>query len=267
MGNSARHDAWSSGDSYELYMGRWSRGIAARFLDLVGAEAGLDWAEIGCGTGAFTSAILQKAAPARLFAVEPSAAFLETARTAVADPRVTFAEGDAQALPLETACADVVASGLVLNFVPDRALALAEMRRVLRPGGRLAFYVWDYPGGGVGFISAFWRAAVALDPAAAELTETGRFPFCTPDGLSRLVRDAGFGRPEVVGIEAEARFVDFDDFWHPFTLGAGPAPGYCASLAEPDRARLRDRLAAEVPRGKDGSVVLPLRAWAVIASP
>lgn len=246
-------------------MGRWSRRIAARFLDLFASEAGRDWLEVGCGTGALTSAILARAEPARLVAVEPSDAFLQTARTAIEDPRVTFLQGDAQDLPQEDGSTDVVTSGLVLNFVPDRPRALAEMRRVLRPGGRLGFYVWDYPGGGVGFIRAFWQAAVALDPAAADLTENGRFPFCTSEGLSDLVRTAGFNDIAVQPIEDEARFADFEDFWRPFTLGAGPAPGYCASLPEAARDRLRARLAEDVAQNADGSIGMPLRAWAVLA--
>lgn len=265
MVDTARHDAWSSGDSYEIYMGRWSRRIAERFLDLVGAEPGLDWVEVGCGTGALTSSILRRAAPARLTAVEPSAAFLATARDSISDPRASFVQGDAQSLPLPDASADLLVAGLVLNFIPDRPRALAEMRRVLRPGGKLAFYVWDYPAGGVGFIRAFWTAAVALDPGAAELTETGRFPFCTSDGLAELVRSADFRDVSVTAIEDAARFSDFADFWRPFTLGAGPAPGYCASLPAAHRERLRDRLEAQMTAGSDGAITLPLRAWAVRA--
>ncbi len=64
---------------------------------------------------------------------------------------------------------DVVSSALVLNFIPDKAAALTEMQRVLRPGGLLSFYVWDYPGGGIGFIDEFWKSATAIDPKAAEL--------------------------------------------------------------------------------------------------
>jgi ubiquinone/menaquinone biosynthesis C-methylase UbiE len=265
MAGSARHDAWSSGDSYELYMGRWSRRIAERFLDLVAAESGLNWVEVGCGTGALSSTILRRAEPASLTAVEPSESFRAAARASNPDPRASFVAGDAQSLPLPDASADILALALVLNFIPDRARALEEMRRVLRPGGRLVFYVWDYPGGGVGFIRAFWTAAVALDPSAAELTETGRFPFCTAEGLTEMVHAAGFRDISVTPITDQARFDSFADFWRPFTLGAGPAPGYCASLADDSRERLRQKLADDLVPASDGSITLPLRAWAVQA--
>ena len=164
MTDEARHDAWTAGDGYEAYMGRWSRLVAARFLDRLDVAAGADWVEVGCGTGALTAAILARASPRALLAVEPSGDFLAGARAAVDDPRVRFEPGRAEALPAGDATADVAVSGLVLNFVPDRAAALREMRRVLRPGGRLAFYVWDYPGGGLAFVDAFWKAAAESTP-------------------------------------------------------------------------------------------------------
>lgn len=269
MGEASRHDAWQAGDSYDAYMGRWSRRIAPRFLDWLDAPPALDWLEVGCGTGALTEAILARGAPASLVSVDASEGFVATARDRVADGRATFRAGDAQALDEPDASRDVVVSGLVLNFVPDRLRALAEMKRVLRPGasgGRIGFYVWDYPGGGVAFMRAFWDAAIALDPAAAELGEGRRFAFCTPDGLAELVQEAGLALAGSTAIEEEAVFRDFEDFWRPFTLGAGPAPGYCASLPPPAREQLRQSLEADLPRQPDGSIHMPLRAWAVKAA-
>jgi ubiquinone/menaquinone biosynthesis C-methylase UbiE len=244
-------------------MGRWSRRIAPLFLDWLAAPAGLDWLEVGCGTGALSAAILGRCTPRRLVAVDPSENFLVQARRNVPDPRAVFERGDAQALPCEDGSFDRVVSGLVLNFVPDRERALGEMRRAARPGARIAFYVWDYPGGGIAFMRAFWTAAVALDPGAAALTEDKRFPFCTREGVAALAEAAGLAEVETTGLEADTVFADFADFWTPFTLGAGPAPGYCASLPPEARERLRDRLEATLPREADGSIRLTARAWAV----
>ena len=261
-----RHDAWQAGDSYEAYMGRWSRQVAPNFLDWLDAPDGLDWLEVGCGTGALSAAILERCAPASLVAIDPSEGFVAKARAGVADARATFQVGDAQALTLATASRDAVVSALVLNFVPDRQKALAEMRRVARPGGRVAFYVWNYPGRGVQFMRAFWDAAAALDPAAGDLTEDRRFPFCTPDGLTTLAASAGLGAVEVMAIEVPTVFRDFDDFWRPFTLGAGPAPGYCTSLAPDARERLKEALQASLPYQADGSIAFTAKAWAVQAT-
>jgi SAM-dependent methyltransferase len=265
MSDSARHDSWKVGDTYDVYIGRWSRRVAPRFLDWLAAPAGLDWLEVGCGTGALSAAILERCAPKSLLAIDPSQGFVATARAAVADTRARFEVGDAQTLAVPDASRHVVASALCLNFVPDRRKALAEIRRVLRGGGWLGFYVWDYPGGGLQLVRAFWTAAAALDPAACDLTEDARFPFCTPDGLIRLVRDAGLRTPECVPIEVPTVFRDFDDYWDPFTRGGGPAPGYCASLAPDARERLRLRLHDTLPREADGTIKLVARAWAVRA--
>ncbi len=186
----SRHDAWQAGDSYEFYMGRWSRRIAPLFLDLLRLPRELDWLEVGCGTGALSAAILALCDPESLIAIDPSEGFLTMARASVSDPRVEFRHGDAQAIDVETASRDAAVSALTLNFVPDKVKALSEMKRTVRPGGTVAFYVWDYPGGGLEFLRAFWEQAAALDPRGVELTEVRRFPFCTPDGLTALAREA-----------------------------------------------------------------------------
>lgn len=162
MTEPATFDAWSAGASYEHYMGRWSRRVAADFVDWLEAPKDADWLEIGCGTGALTAAVLSRGAPRSILATDQSADFVGHARRTTDDPRVRFEAAGAGSLPASDASVDIVTSGLVLNFVPDRVAALREMQRVLKPGGLLSFYVWDYPGGGIGFISAFWQAAAAL---------------------------------------------------------------------------------------------------------
>ena len=265
MVETSRHDAWQAGDRYDGYMGRWSRQIAPRFLGWLGAVDGLDWLDVGCGTGALSAAILARCNPKSLIAIDQSEGFVAMTRATIQDQRAEFQVGDAQALALETASRDVVVSALMLNFVPDKHKALVEMKRVARAGGTVSFYVWDYPGGGVEFMRAFWNAATALDPGALDLTEDRRFPFCTPDGLTELMSGAGLARVESTAIEAPTVFRDFEDFWHPFTLGAGPAPGYCASLDPEAQQRLMVKLHDSLPRRQDGAIPLQTRAWAMRA--
>lgn len=260
----ARHDAWSSGDAYERFMGRWSRQIAVRYLDWLEAPQDAAWLDLGCGTGALTQTILAKGAPRSIVAVDQSADFVAHARAATSDVqvRLRFEVADAQKLPLPDASVDVAASSLVINFVPDRIAALRELKRVTKPGGLVSFYVWDYPGGGMGIIRAFWTAAIALDPKAAELGEARRFPFCTPEGLAALCAEAGWPETTVTPIEIEARFGSFEDYWQPFLAGTGPAPGYCMSLPEDQRAAVKARLRQTLG---DGPVSFPARVWAVKA--
>jgi SAM-dependent methyltransferase len=223
----------------------------------------MDWLEVGCGTGALSSAILARCNPKSLVGIDQSEGFVATARSAITDQRATFQTGDAQSLSLGADSRDIVVSALVLNFVPDKDKALREMQRVARPGGTIAFYVWDYPGGGMEIMRAFWTAAAALDPTALDLTEDRRFPFCTPDGLTALAKDAGLAHVECVPIEVPTVFRDFDEYWQPFTLGAGPAPGYCVSLTPDARERLKEKLSGSLPRRDDGSIALKARAWAI----
>lgn len=139
MTEDAKHDAWSAGGSYEAYMGRWSRKVALRFLDWFGAEDNLDWLDVGCGTGALSSTILNRCSPRSLIGIEQSAEFVAMAHRNVVDTRTIFEVGDAQALPLDDHNRDIVASALFLNFVPDIPKALSEMKRVARPGRATTF--------------------------------------------------------------------------------------------------------------------------------
>jgi SAM-dependent methyltransferase len=254
-------EVWAAGDAYEPYIGRWSRPVAREFVAWLGVSGGAAWLDVGCGTGALSQAVLEGADPAAVVGVDPSPGFLATARARLGGP-ARFAVADARRLPLANGRVDATVSGLVLNFVPDPAAAVAEMARVTRPGGRVAAYVWDYAGR-MELIRRFWDAAAALDPAAAELDEGRRFPLCRPGPLAGLFRDAGLadvaGRP----VEVPTRFRDFDDYWTPFLGGQGPAPGYALALDEGARAALREAVAARLPVAADGSIPLVARAWAV----
>jgi SAM-dependent methyltransferase len=254
-------DVWAAGEGYEPYIGRWSRRVARPCLDWLAVPAGADWLDVGCGTGALTQAVVEQARPRSVRAVDPSPGFLEYARAHTTGP-VNFEVGDARGLPVATASVDAVVSGLVLNFVPEPARAVKEMARAVRPGGVAAAYVWDYAEG-MELIRVFWDAAVALDPAAADLDEGRRFPICRPEPLAALFAEAGLRAVEVRPIEVATDFRDFDDYWSPFLRGQGPAPGYAVSLDEARRAALRDRLRARLPVGADGTIHLTARAWAV----
>jgi SAM-dependent methyltransferase len=252
---------WASGDLYEPYVGRWSRLVARELLAWLDARPGLDWLDVGCGTGALTEAVAAANAPKRLVGIDPSSGFLEFARRRLGE-RAELRAADAQDLPFGDAEFDRVVSGLVLNFVPDQLRAAAEIQRVLRPGGECGCYVWDY-GGRMELMRRFWDAAVALDPEAHGLDEAQRFPVCRPEALQALFEGAGFARVETRAIDVPTIFTDFDDYWTPFLGGQAPAPAYCMSLSEEARAALRERLRASLSTEKDGSIRLIARAWAV----
>lgn len=241
-------------------MGRWSRRLAPRFLDLLPpAEDGAVWCDVGCGTGALAHAVLA-GSPGRVVGVDPSPGYLAAARRG-ADARLRVAAGSAVALPVRSGACDRVASALVLNFVPDGAAALAGMRRVARPGAVVAACVWDYAEG-MGFLRAFWDAAVALDPDAAGNDEGRRFALCRPEPLRALFTGAGLRDVRVEPVEIPTVFAGFDDLWVPFLGGQGPAAGHVAALPPDRRDALRERLRVSLPPAVDGTIVLAARAWA-----
>jgi len=255
-------DVWASGEAYEAYVGRWSRAVAARFVGWLAVPVGRRWLDVGCGTGALTATVLSAAGPAEIVGVDPSTGFLATASARIDDPRAAFQPADARALPLPDDRFDAVVSGLVLNFVPEPARAVAEMRRVVRPGGTVAAYVWDYAGE-MHLIRTFWDAAVELDPAAAALDEERRFGICAAEPLRALWMAAGLHGVEVRAVDVPTRFADFDDYWQPFLGGQGPAPGYAVSLDDARREALRERIRGRLPIAADESITLDARAWAV----
>jgi ubiquinone/menaquinone biosynthesis C-methylase UbiE len=253
-------DSWSGADAYEDYMGRWSRMMALEVLNWLNQPPGMRWADIGCGTGALTAAILETAAPGSVQAFDLSAQYVAAARQSISDPQAGFAVADAGALPREDATFDVAVSGLMLNFVPDPKRVLGEMQRVVSPGGTVAVYVWDYAEG-MEFIRVFWDAASAQDPSASTYDEGERFPLCRPEALRRLFEEAELRDIEVTSLEIPTRFRDFDDYWTPFEGGQGPAPGYVVSLAANERAGLRAMLSARLERAADGTIPMVARAW------
>jgi SAM-dependent methyltransferase len=260
-------DVWSSGDSYDSYVGRWSRPVAAEFVRWLDRPPRGRWLDVGCGTGALTEAVLSAAAPGQVVGLDPSPGFLSHAAARVLDVRASFAIADARALPVADGTFDGTVSGLVLNFVPDRPAALREMARAVGAGGTVAVYVWDYAGGGMGLMRCFWDAAEELDPAVRPQRESVRFDFCRPEPLTALFEDAGLADVDVREIVVPTVFRDFDDYWSPFLRGTGPAPAYVASLDDDRREALRSAVLEHLPVDSDGSIPLTARAWAVRGTP
>ncbi|MDQ6604772.1 MAG: class I SAM-dependent methyltransferase [Chloroflexota bacterium] len=259
---SPRPDTWNSGTLYEPYVGRWSRLVAKEFLSWLALPPGGRWVDCGCGTGALTHTVLAETAPARVVGVDITEGYVAYARAQVNDDRVTFHVADVQSLTLDTATFDVAVSGLVLNFVPQAERMIGEMVRVVRPGGTVALYVWDYAGE-MQLMRHFWDAAVALDLTATEQDEGRRFPICKPEPLAQLFTAASLQAVATRAIVVPTLFRDFDDYWTPFLSGQGPAPGYVMSLTEERRVALRERIRSTLPIAADGSISLVARVWAV----
>src|SRR5262249_8952406 len=139
---------YEDGAAYERYMGTWSRLAGEVFLDWLVPRPGLRWIEVGSGTGAFTELIIERCAPGEVQGIDPSEAQLAFARARTATRMAQFRHGDAHKLPFSEHLFDAAVMALVIFFVPDPAQGVAEMVRVVRPGGTVATYAWDLLGGG-----------------------------------------------------------------------------------------------------------------------
>jgi SAM-dependent methyltransferase len=262
LNGGATEQLWSSGGAYESFMGRWSRLVAPTFVEWLSRVPGERWLDVGSGTGELTQAILDLATPIEVCSVEPSDGLMSWAESIIPDLRVRFTSGEAEHLPCEAGHFDVVVSGLVLDVIGELDLALAEMVRVVRTGGAVGAYVWDYAGG-MTVLRAFWDAAAELDPQAHTIAENPRTWLCRLDRLFALFDRAGLTHCSLRSIDVSAQFEDFDDFWGPFLTGQGTAPHYAMSLAPERREALRARLESTLPAAGDGSITMPLRAWAI----
>jgi ubiquinone/menaquinone biosynthesis C-methylase UbiE len=255
-------DPWQSGEPYSQFMGRWSRPVAAIFIDWLGIPAGQSWLDLGCGTGSLSQTILEIASPQLIVALDQTPGFVDYAGRTIQDDKIYFSVGTASALPIVGKSLDVLVSGLVLNFLPDLSQALAEMKAVVQPGGVIAGYVWDYAAK-MEILRYFWDVALEVDPEAKDLDEGNRFPLCRPEALEEQFTEAGLEEVEVRAIDVKSVFRDFEDYWLPFLGGQGPAPGYVASLDRQKQKQLANQLQERLPFAEDGSLELDLRAWAV----
>lgn len=247
--------------AYERFMGRWSRAVAPVFLGWLGARRNAAWLDVGCGTGILAETLLDLCAPASVHAIDPAAAQIEAASRSPAAARVTFQVADARELPFADGSFDVVAAALVINFVPDRPRALAEMRRVARPGGMVAGYVWDFaeelsPSGPLRKAMRRFGAEVPAIPGgeASRLT-----------ALRGLFEDAGLEAIEARTIDVCLAYADFADFWQAQTPGYAPTSKVIAAMKDSERKRLMHAVQSALPSGPNGSIEYCARANAIKA--
>jgi len=255
-------DKWAVGETYENFMGRWSRLLASRFVSWLPVRPTAHWLDVGCGTGALANAVCAGAHPASVLACDPSEPFVGYARQHQVDPRVSFVVAGSGQLPTRPGGFDSVTSLLALNFFPGPGAAIEEMRRITAVKGLISACVWDYAGR-MEFLRRFWDSVAAVDPNAAELDEGRRFPVCRPDALETLFRRGGLGDVVCESIEIPTRFSTFAEFWAPLLGGTGPAPSYVASLESGRREALAAHLDCSLPREADGGISVVARAWVV----
>jgi SAM-dependent methyltransferase len=228
-------------ESYDRFMGRFSRPLAVLFADAVGVRRGRRALDVGCGPGALTAELVERLGADAVCGIDPSPPFVEAARQRF--PGLDVRLGSAEDLPFEDDSFDATLAQLVVQFMRDPVRGLAEMGRVTVPGGLVAASVWDHSGEG-GPLSAFWAGVKAVDPAASD---EGRRSGVRPGHLVRLFADAGLGRAEETTLTVLVGFPTFQDWWEPFTFGVGPAGAYLAGLDDATREAVRRRCEELLP--------------------
>jgi SAM-dependent methyltransferase len=254
-------DVFGNATAYEVYVGRWSRLVGEKFVRWLEVAPGSTWLDVGAGTGILTQVILDQTSPKKVVAVDLSEQYLAYARKMVTDERVEFKLGNASEMGYDTPEFDAAVAGLVLNFVPSAEAAVEGMKQAVKSGGTVAAYVWDY-GDRMQMIRQFWDAAITVDPSAKAFDPGTTFAVCDPDNLRSLFMEAGLKQVEVIPIDIETKFRDFDDFWTPFQAAQGSLSKYFRSLDEAGREAIRNQLLRQLPIHEDGTIALTARAWA-----
>jgi len=249
---------FDDGASYEIMMGRWSVLVGERFLDWLGMPNGARWLDIGCGNGAFTELLVDRCKPSDVQAFDTSAEQLAYARNRLPPGApVTWTEADAMRLPAADAASDAAVMALVLFFVPEPAVGVAEMCRAVRSGGVVAAYHWDVLGEGF-----------PLASIAAEMLNLGVPPRLAPSSAASTIeasaalwQSAGLQQVRTCQITVQRRFECFDDFWS----SAEPS-NTLRPMFEDMSAEQRERLKANVRvrlHADDGPLLVSARANAV----
>ena len=220
--------------------------------------------DVGCGTGSLALALAERGVPDRVAALDIAIPYIAFARSRPGAAGIGFAVGDAGRLPYPDGSFAAALAQLSLNFVPNAAHAVRDMRRVVRPGGGIAAAVWDFRGGLV-FQRLFWDTAAGLDPDAGVARDrlfSG--PLALPDGLPALWHDAGLAAVERGSITIRMEYADFADYWEPLLGGQGPVGSYVEGLPPERRRQVKERVrAAFLSGGPDGPRSLTATAWAV----
>jgi len=228
-------------DSYDRFMGRYSRLLAPLFADFAGVVAPMEVLEVGSGPGALTAELAQRLGAASVTATDPSTPFIEAVRDRL--PGVDAQQSSAETLPFEDESFDVALAQLVVHHMTDPVAGVREMGRVTRARGTVAACVWDLAGGRAP-LGPFWRAVKRFDPAARDESD---FPGASEGDLMEIFEASGIEGVQGDELMFEVSHESFEEWWEPFTLGVGPAGQYVVDLDPQRRATLVEMCRDELP--------------------
>jgi ubiquinone/menaquinone biosynthesis C-methylase UbiE len=239
---------FTSDAAYDTFMGRYSTRLAPVFLDFAGLPAGAHVLDVGAGTGALTAELARRGAT--VAAIDPSPQFAATLRARF--PGIDSREGPAETLPWPDATFDAALAQLVVAFMSDAPAGVAEMRRVVRPGGVVAACMWSRPG--MDMLDAINRTRDVVAPGGESVDVTR---YRTRESFQDLLcPDA-----QVEQLSVESEYEDFEEFWNALAGGVGPAGVWVASLEGDQREAARAEVRSQLGN-PTGRFTLTGRAWA-----
>ncbi len=250
---------FSDGKAYERLMGRWSQAVGTQFLDWLALPKGLRWLDVGCGNGAFTETLIAHAAPGEVSGIDPSEGQLSYARTRPGAKLAQFRVAGAQDLPFTDHSFDVAIMALVITFVPDPLKAVREMARVVRPGGTVATYMWDIPGGGL----PLEPVHVAMKTVGISAPMPAGVESSRQDSMRALWEKAGLQSIETRVIRIQVAYSGFDDFWESNSVPVGPVGKAFSEMSPAVKEQVKTQLRKQLPAGPDGRIVYAAYANAV----
>ena len=247
------------------------RPVADILIDRAKPQAGERVIDVGCGSGATTIAFAQKVAPSgHAFGIDVSGPMLARARaSAPKELPVDFVLADATVYPFDPASFDLLASRFGVMFFADPVLSFSNMRRALRPSGRLAFACWREPRENPWMMTplqAVYKHVPKLPQLGPE--DPGPFAFASEERVHRILGAAGF-----TGIAMEPCPLSLDiaigrglDAAVQGALEIGPTSraleGQPADVRAAATNSIREVLA---PLAKGDAVALPGSIWIVTA--
>jgi ubiquinone/menaquinone biosynthesis C-methylase UbiE len=250
---------FADGQAYERQMGRWSRLAGEAFLDWLAPPQNRHWLDVGCGNGSFTEVLIARCAPSEVMAIDPSEGQLAYARKQTGAKLAQFCVGDAQALPFGDGSFDLAAMALVITFLSDPAKAIAEMARVVRPGGWVATYMWDSQAGGMP-LEPIYVAMKSLGMIAPRLPSSAA---SNRENMQALWERTGLMAINTCVIRIPVEFMDFDDFWESYSAPIGITGKAINAMSLNAREQLKTRLHKQLPTRPDGRIVYEAFANAV----
>jgi SAM-dependent methyltransferase len=253
----------SSGEGYELQMGRHSRSLAPLLIAFARTHAKGKALDVGCGTGNLAVELAKNADLTSIEAFDFSPPYIAYAKAMGADRRINFQTADACAIPFADGTFDLTLSMLVLAFIPEPQRAVREMVRVTKPGGIVAACMWDLRGGLV-FGRMFWDTAAALDPKAVEARrQTMSRPIAHHGGIAGAFKAAGLRDVEERVLTIPMNFTDFEDFWAPFEGRESAFAVYVSGLEAAQKDKFKSALhLAYLDGSPDGPRTYFASAWA-----